>query len=119
MRWLAFASGMLLHCSAWAGGIFNVAPPASPPQPPGARAPAAAHPGAGADGVAAEPRGFPAPTGALIDAKTLKQYEQLPGESTDAYLARLRALAQRSIDDVERASAAHAARMRSLAPKRQ
>lgn len=121
MRAVVLSAALLWQGVAWGDSIFNLPQPSAPtPAGRGERGaqvvvPSAA-PTAGA-GVA-PPRGTPALSGGLLDAKALKQYEQLPGEGTEAYLARLRALAQRSIDDVERASAAHNARMRALAPKR-
>lgn len=54
---------------------------------------------------------------APADAKMASQFEQLPSESNDAYQNRLKAMSQRAIADLERASREHYSKIKELAPK--
>lgn len=53
----------------------------------------------------------------LVDPKVMAQFDQLPNESNDAYLTRLKALSQKSVADMERTLREHNAKMKALAPK--
>lgn len=53
----------------------------------------------------------------LVDPKVMAQFDQLPNESNDAYLNRLKALSQKSVADMERTLREHNAKMKALAPK--
>ncbi|MDH0342012.1 hypothetical protein [Chromobacterium haemolyticum] len=51
------------------------------------------------------------------DPKVMAQFERLPNESDESYIARMKVVYQRSVNDMERASREHIERMKSLAPK--
>lgn len=66
--------------------------------------------------VTAQPTGRQA-SSPLVDPKVMAQFDQLPNESNDAYLNRLKALSQKSVADMERTLREHNATMKALAPK--
>jgi len=103
--------------ASYAQSIFNLSP--SQPQ-------AAAQRPVQAQIIPAAPASVPLPSAqpgqqaaasSLVDPKVMAQFEQLPNESNDAYLNRLKALSQRAIADMERVSREHNAKMKALAPK--
>lgn len=113
----AFALLLAAGCcgSSYAQSIFNV----SPSQPQAAQRPVQAQ------SIPTTPTSVPLPlaqpgqqsASSLVDPKVMAQFEQLPNESNDAYLNRLKALSQRAVADMERVSREHNAKMKALAPK--
>lgn len=100
---------------AAAQSIFNV----SPTQPQGAQRPAQtpANPAAPAGSMPPPAQASQQSSSSLVDPKVMAQFDQLPNESNDAYLNRLKALSQRAVADMERVSKEHNAKMKALAPK--
>lgn len=52
-----------------------------------------------------------------VDPKVMAQFDQLPNESNEAYLNRLKVLSQRAVADMERVSREQNAKIQALAPK--
>lgn len=101
---------------AAAQSIFNV----SPTQPQGVQRPVQTPvvPVAPAGLVPPAQSGQqPSSSSSLVDPRVMAQFDQLPNESNDAYLNRLKALSQRAVADMERVSLEHNAKMKALAPK--
>lgn len=48
---------------------------------------------------------------------TTQQYERLPNESDDVYMARMNVLSQRSLTELQRATREHNERMKAMVPK--
>lgn len=98
-----------------AQSIFNVSPGQSQAQQRPAQAQTIQTPQAGGLPPPAAPGR--APASSLVDPKVMAQFDQLPNESNEAYLNRLKSLSQRAVEDMERISREHAAKMKALAPK--
>lgn len=98
-----------------AQSIFNVSPGQSQPQQRPAQAQIIPTPQAGGLPPPAAPGR--APASSLVDPKVMAQFDQLPNESNEAYLNRLKSLSQRAVEDMERISREHTAKMKALAPK--
>lgn len=106
----------LFFGNAAAQSIFNVQPaqPQSMQQRP-VPGPASF----AAPAVKAQPAsqaGQPA-SSTLVDPKVMAQFDQMPNESNDAYRIRLKALSQKTLDEMEKTLREHNARMKALAPK--
>lgn len=106
---------LLMVAGIWgqaaAQSIFNV----SPTQPRGAQHPVQTPTPAGSMPLQAS--ASQQASSSLVDPKVMAQFDQLPNESNDAYLTRLKALSQRAVADMERVSREHTAKMKALAPK--
>lgn len=98
-----------------AQSIFNVSPSQFQTQQRPAQAQIIPTPQAGGLPSPAAPGRAPAPS--LVDPKVMAQFDQLPNESNEAYLNRLKSLSQRAVEDMERISREHTAKMKALAPK--
>lgn len=100
---------------AAAQSIFNV----SPTQPQGVQRPVQtpANPAAPTGSMPPPAQAGQQSSSSLVDPKVMAQFDQLPNESNDAYLNRLKALSQRAVADMERVSREHNAKMKALAPK--
>lgn len=105
---LLVAAGVWGHAAAQS--IFNV----SPTQPRGAQHPVQPPVPAGSTPQSSASQQA---SSSLVDPKVMAQFDQLPNESNDAYLNRLKALSQRAVADMERVSREHTAKMKALAPK--
>lgn len=57
------------------------------------------------------------PVPAASQKMTTQQYERLPNESDDAYMARMNVLSQRSLTELQRATREHNERMKAMVPK--
>ncbi len=121
MRMLKIFANCVLLCACLnvdAQSIFNVQP-ASPKAVVGGSVPAAT-----ATPVQQPVVGVPRPVAqqqplaaSLVDPKVMAQFDQLPNESNEAYLVRLKTLSDKNIAEMGRTSAAHTAKMKALAPK--
>ncbi len=94
--------------SSLAQSIFNV--PATPPVRVQQRQEAAPQPVQRPSGLQTTP---------MVDPIVMAQFEQMPNESNETYHNRLKALSQKSIADMERATFEHNEKMRALAAKKQ
>lgn len=100
---------------AVAQSIFNVTPSTQPSAP--GRPAAPVQPPAASTFSAQPPAVPPQFNSSFVDPKVMTQFDRLPNESNEAYLARMNTMAQKAMADMERVSREHEAKMKALAPK--
>lgn len=129
-KWLVFAV-LMGPVAAGAAGIFNTTDPVPPPVPRAAQAPVQPTRPVVAQGQQPAPAqktsvpsyhpAVPPPASVIqpikADPRVMAQFERYPNESDEAFIARMKVVYQRSVNDMERANREHIEKMKALAPK--